>query len=327
MEIFLSRGADFFLLVKIFFLILPSFLIITLPISTLIASLVTFSRFTSDGELTALKAAGISLFRIIRPLFVFSLLITLLTYLLSFQTTPWSGTSFKDMALNLLKAKTTIGLQEGIFNDLSNDLMIYVDQIDDNNRLKGVFISDLRSAEDPILIAAQEGFRLSTQSPSIIAFRLVQGTVHHQNQEPNTYERIMFSTYDLKFDLGESLNSSPGGQPPLDEINKMLAESNGQDVHALRYLQEYHRNFSFPFACFIFGIFGAPLGIGFKRSGRLGGFVIGILVVILYYSLGVFGDILVTAQLSPPWFGAWLPNILAGFLLPFVIWKFSKRIG
>jgi len=327
MEPFLTRGASFLLLGKIFLFLLPAFLIITMPVSMLITAMVTFSRITADGELIALKSAGISLYRIIRPLLVFSIIIMVLTYLISFYATPWSGTSFKDMALNMLKANATIGLEERTFNDLSNELMIYVDEIESDTHLKGVFISDLSKSEGPILIIAKEGYLLPSPSHNLIAFRLIKGTLHRKTQNPKSYERIGFETYELNFELDPSLDSSSKKQPSLKEIEKMLAESKGQDVQALRYLQEYHRNFSLPFACLVFGILGAPLGIGFKKSGRLGGFFIGVLVVILYYSIGVFGDILVASKFSPPWFGAWLPNILATLIAPWVIWKFSKRIG
>jgi lipopolysaccharide export system permease protein len=327
MEPFLTRGASFLFLGKIFLSLLPVFLIITIPVSMLITAMVTFSRFTADGELIALKSAGISLYRILRPLFIFSFITMALTYLISFNTTPWSGTSFKDMALNLLKANATVGLEEGTFNDLSNKLMIYVDHIESDTQLNVIFISDLRKSQEPILIIAKEGLLVSSPTPNLIAFRLTQGTIHHKDKNPKSYERIKFATYDLNFELDPSLDSPSRKQPSLKEIKKMLAESNGEDVQALRYLQEYHRNFSLPFACLVFGLLGAPLGIGFKKSGRLGGFFIGVFVVILYYSIGVFGDILVASKFIPPWFGAWLPNILATIIAPFVIWKFSKRIG
>jgi lipopolysaccharide export system permease protein len=328
MELFLNSGAGLLLLGKIFLLILPSFLLVTMPIASLISTLVTFSRLTADGELTALTSAGIGLIRMIRPLFLFSLVVSFLTYLLSILTTPWSGTSFKDMALNLLKTQTTVNIEEGVFNDLSDKLMIYVNQIESQDQLKGVFISDLRNPKEPILIVASEGMLLNTLSPEIIGLRLLQGTIHQRDQDSQGYERmIMFASYDLKIELDSSFASPPIQQPSLKEIQTMLADSNGNDVKALRYLQEYHKNFAFPFACLIFGLLGAPLGIGFQKSGRLGGFVIGILVVLFYYSVSVMGDILVAARYLSPWLGAWFPNILSIVVTVLIIWRFAKRIG
>lgn len=327
MDLYLLKGGTLLLLGKIFLLILPAFLLVTLPAATLIASLVTFSRFSSDGEITALKSAGISLYRIIRPLFVFSLVITLITLFISLKTTPWAGTSFKDMALNLLTENVSIIIEEGTFSDLSNQIMIYVEKIDNKTHLQGILISDLRKPKEEILIVAKEGSFKKTHSNRSVIFQLHQGTIHHRNPNPNNYERILFDYYNLTIPIHPSSNSPSTKPPSLNEIKTMLDLSKGEDIRALRYLQEYHRNFSFPFACLIFGLMGAPLGIGFKKSNRLAGFIFGILVLLIYYSLGVLGDILVTRQTIPPWLGAWLPNFIAILFTLWLIGKHSKRIG
>jgi lipopolysaccharide export system permease protein len=73
---------------------------------------------------------------------------------------------------------------------------------------------------------------------------------------------------------------------------------------------EYYKDLAFPTAALIFGILGVPIGIVSKRSGRIGGFAVGVGIVIAYYVLNVLCEFFVTTLVLPPFAGAWLPNAL-----------------
>ena len=81
---------------------------------------------------------------------------------------------------------------------------------------------------------------------------------------------------------------------------------------------EFHKKFSLPFACLIFTLVGAPLGMFSRRSGKGMGFGYGIIVVILYYFMLLLGQGWVSSRYLGPVFAAWMPDIflgLIGFLL------------
>ena len=81
---------------------------------------------------------------------------------------------------------------------------------------------------------------------------------------------------------------------------------------------EYYKDLAFPIASLVFCLLGVPVGIASKRSGRIGGFAVGVLVVIVYYMLNVTCEFLVTTAHLPPFAGAWIPNGL--FALTTVVW-------
>ena len=97
-----------------------------------------------------------------------------------------------------------------------------------------------------------------------------------------------------------------------------LNQSGWRDPAALRRLIEYYKDLAFPTASLIFCILGVPVGIVSKRSGRIGGFAVGVLVVIIYYMLNVACEFLVTTMVIPPFAGAWGPN--AVFILITLWW-------
>src|SRR2546422_7149488 len=138
-----------------------------------------------------------------------------------------------------------------------------------------------------------------------------------------SYQTIRFTTYDFKLDLTESLAPEPEGRLSLYEIRQKIAETKGQDPRYLRLLEDYYKNIAFPVSTILFGLIGMPLGIVMKRSGRAGGFAVGILIIVLFYVLSVIGDFWVSARVLSPFAAAWFPD--AVFVLV-IVWLFHRRM-
>jgi lipopolysaccharide export system permease protein len=92
-------------------------------------------------------------------------------------------------------------------------------------------------------------------------------------------------------------------------VIERLNQTNWQDTDALRRLTEYYKDLAFPTASLIFCMIGIPVGIVSKRSGRVGGFAVGVMIVVVYYVLNVLCEFFVTTLVLPPFAGAWLPNL------------------
>ena len=84
---------------------------------------------------------------------------------------------------------------------------------------------------------------------------------------------------------------------------------------------EYYKDLAFPTASLIFCLLGIPAGIASKRSGRIGGFAVGVFVVIVYYMLNVACEFLVTTAHLSPFLGAWIPNGI--FFLTTIVWFYN----
>ena len=327
-ELLIDKGVEPVAVVKLFIYLLPSFLVLTLPIAMLIASISAFNRMSADYEIVAFKSAGVGVYRLLKPVALFSALVCGLVYYLSIVAMPWSGSSLKDLALKLLKKQVSIGIEEGAFNDLFQNMVVYVDEMPTFMDLRGIFIYDLRIPDEPHLIMAKQGSLVNDPETDTLVLNLMDGSLHQKGKTPQQYQRIIFSSYHIKFDLNTLLSQSPGmtREPlTLTEIKKQLQTTQGQDSQWLRRLQAYYRNYSLPLACLIFGILGMPLGIHTHRAGRLGGFAMGVLVVGLYYLLMISGDFLVTTRFFPPLLAAWFPNIVLGIGALFLIVLMAKE--
>lgn len=324
-ELLVSKGVGLWAVLKVFAHLLPSFLVLTLPIAGIIASITAFGRLSLDKELVAMRAAGLSLLRLTRPVLLFALLVFGLTLWLAQWGQPWSSVNLKKVALNLLRDQLVLALDRGSFNEPIPKMMIYVSDKGAEPSEGGIFISDERNADDPRIIVARHYQVLIDASTEQVALRLQDGVIHSKPDEADQYQLASFSSYDLKLSLTQSGYASTEDRPTYDQLVARLNQSQWRDPQALRRLMEYYKDLAFPTASLILCILGVPVGIVSKRSGRIGGFAVGVVVIIVYYVLNVTCEFLVTTTMISPFAGAWLPNGIVLLVTLMWFYRMSKQ--
>lgn len=324
-ELLVSKGVGFWAVLKVIAMLLPSGLVLTLPIAGLIASITAFGRLSFDKELIAMRAAGLSLSRLSQPVLLFSVCVFTVTLVLSQWGQPWSSLNLKKVALNLLKDQLALALERGTFNEPIPSMMIYVPEGEQGRPAPGIFISDERLPNEPRIIVAEQYHIFMDSEHDQVALRLENGMIHSRPPQVDQSQRIAFTSYDLKINLNLSSYAATEERPSYDQIMRRLAETGGKDAGALRRLMEYYKDLAFPTASLIFCLLGVPVGIVSKRSGRVGGFAVGVGIIIAFYILNVGCDFLVTALILHPFWGAWLPNVIFVVITAALFLRMSKR--
>jgi lipopolysaccharide export system permease protein len=324
MDLIINQRADLLSIGELLLFILPSFLVISLPMAVLIAAIVAFARLTADSETIVLQANGIGFFRWLLPVGLFSVAIYFATLFLSFYAQPWGGQSLRNLTFTMLRKQASLGLEQGVFNDLFQNMVLYVDEITASSKLRGVLLFDFRQADEPHLIIAQEGSITDDPNTDLISFKLSRGSIHQKTKDQESDERTLFSTYEFTLDLGPMMadeNDDAEGAASPEELRKRIAASGGQDLQAIRLLEEHYKTFSFPISCIFFGLAGVPLGMYAKRSGRLGGFAIGLVMILGYYLLNALSDILTSTRILSPLWAALSPNLIFGVITMVLIFS------
>jgi lipopolysaccharide export system permease protein len=149
--------------------------------------------------------------------------------------------------------------------------------------------------------------------------------IHSRPDQLDQYQQIAFTTYDLKLNLNQSGYATTEERPTYEAIMAQLRQSQGKDPLALRRLVEHYKDLAFPTASLVFCLLGVPVGIVSKRSGRIGGFAVGVLIVVAYYVLNVACEFLVTTLVIPPFAGAWLPNTIFAIVTVFAFLRMSRQ--
>jgi len=324
-ELLVSKGVGIMPVLNILAHLMPSFLVLTLPIACLISSITTFSRLSYDNEIIAMRAAGVSLLRIALPVFVFSFLVFLATFYLSQWGQPWSNVSLKRLAISLIQDQLTLALDKGVFNEPTKGLMIYVPEPKAGNKAKGIFIADQRDPSKPVIVTATTFSMFQDPKHKQLGFRLFDGAIHAIPQSLTEHHQVTFGTYDLKMDLPSSFNVTKPGRQGYDYLVDKLGKTGWRDTNSLRRLMEYYKDLGFPVATLILGMLGLPVGIVSKRSAGIGGFALGIVIMVGFFLLNVVGEFFVTTLILHPFAGAWFPNVILLLITVILFYRVSRH--
>ena len=324
MNLLVNKGLSIPTVLRLVLMIFPQFLTMIIPVSVLAVSTATFNRFASDGEITALKASGIGLSRLLWPLVLFAFLGYLGSFYMSLKAQETQGMSLQEMISTVLKKKMSLGIRPQVFNNFMDRFVIYVDRMPTFSRMQGVFIYQEAKGKDPsTVIMAREGSLLNEENgrPGIrIQLRsgtLLQGGVAKQF--------VRFSSYDLTiFGKSAGSNRTP---PTIRDLEKEIALSSKPDVSLLRDLEDRYKNYTYPFSCLIFAFLGIPFGIYAKRSGKLAGFVFATASVIFFYILNTVDDLMVARRLMKPFVASLVPDLALGTVMICLLVMVFKEIS
>jgi lipopolysaccharide export system permease protein len=316
MDLMVNKGISVWAIMHLVMLIMPSFLMFTIPIALLVSILIAMGTFSADNEITALKAAGVSLLQIYYPIAVASLLTFTCTMLIGYYLVPQSNFATKKILFELAAQNASIGIKEKVFNSDFKDLILYADKIPANGEyMEGVIISDKRNKEEQNTVIAKKASLVADSKKMIVKLRLENGSIHTVSADLKNYRKVDFRTYDLILDLSTTLATyseeyKSSTEMTLTELMERMKKP-GLDGAAVRELAiEVHKKFSIPLSCIFFGLLALPLGITSHRAVKSRGFAVGIIIVAAYYLLRIGGEALAeTGRLSPA-VGVWTPNVL-----------------
>jgi lipopolysaccharide export system permease protein len=314
-ELVVNRGGSLSNILMLFLFISPSFLIITIPVSVLLGTLLTFGRLSSDSEITAFKASGVSLYQLFFPISVFAFATFLLSSFLVFYGLPWGNRGFKATLYRLVQSKADIEIKERVFNDAFSGLVVYVDRVPlQGNHMEGILIYDQREKGKSNTILAKEGFIVNNPESQEIILRLRYGDIHRFEPEAHTFQKITFDTYDLKLELAKTFaaieKKLKDWEMSIDDIRKKMEEIKRTGGNTTPYEIELHKRYAIPFTCIVFALIGVPLGIQPHRSGRSYGFILSIFILIAYYVSLTASEILAARKIIPAFSAGWAPNLL-----------------
>jgi len=145
MDLMVNKGIRVWDIAHLIILIMPNFMLFTIPIALLVSILIAMGRFSADNEITAIKASGVSLIEIYYPVAFASLLAFICTIVIGFYLVPQSNFATKRLLFELASQNASIAIKEKVFNADFKGLLLYADKIPaDGEYMEGVIISENR---------------------------------------------------------------------------------------------------------------------------------------------------------------------------------------
>ncbi len=128
-ELFVNKRVPLFYILGFLYYLLPSFLVLTIPMATLLSVMLAFNRLSGDNEITALKASGVSVYQLTPPVLLFALFTTLATLILSLYSLPRANEASRALLYEMASSKAHAGIKERVFNDDFEGLVLYADRV------------------------------------------------------------------------------------------------------------------------------------------------------------------------------------------------------
>jgi len=317
MDLLVNKGVGFLDISKFVILLMPSFLMFTIPMSLLVSILIGLGRLSGDNEITVMRASGISLYQIARPIAAAAVIAFLLTGVITLFLVPQSKYATKVHLYNVSKQKASIGIREKVFIDYFKGLLIYAESIPlDGAFMEGVLIADTRLTSEPSTIIAKKAYLLSDPRALTITMRLESGSTHTVDPQFRNYRKMDFDIYDVNLDFGSalldegSLREKSTGEMNILELRKRLRQTDTEKRKLRDAAIELHKKLSIPVSCLILGLLAIPLGIRTNRSAKSWSITIGFALTVLYYMLQLGGEALVQTGRVGPLIGTWVPNLV-----------------
>jgi len=298
----------------------PYFLTYIIPMSIMIAILLTFLRLSGDNEIVALKTSGMNIYGLLPPALFFCLLGCLLTLFMTIYGMPWGRLSFKELTYKVVSSNLEMGLKDRTFNDSFEDVVLYVNKIDPNSKeLQDIFVEDKRTQDIVSTVVAPRGKLFSEPDEYIYHLLLFNGVIYQVDVKKRSTNYIDFETYEIRLDIKQAASRLKQGakhrkEMSLVELRDYLKNSTRRDSNYYNILMELHKKFSIPIACFALGLLAVPLGIQSGPTKKSFGLVLGMIFFLIYYLLLTAGLVLGETGACPPVIGMWGPNIVMGIL-------------
>jgi LPS export ABC transporter permease LptF/LPS export ABC transporter permease LptG len=320
--ILIARGADLHTILRIFLNLMPSILAITIPMAFLLGVLIAFGRLAADSEIVALRASGVSVARMLRPVVLLSLAAAGVTLYIMAVSLPESNQTYREIFYSLVVSKARSGVRPRVFNDdLIPGLVLYVSDIPaETGQWQNVFIHDARDPQKPRVILARSGRLAIDRQRERVELRLQQGTRHSfSTVDPAHYQEERFLTLESPLDftaLFPKLPLSKGDREmTLGELEQRIEKLQRQGKPATEiapFKVEWHKKFAIPGACVVFGLLGVGLSLGSRKEARSAAFALSIGVIFVYYVLIRLGEQAGDTGLMPPVLSMWGANVVLG---------------
>ncbi|HEY5498221.1 MAG TPA: LPS export ABC transporter permease LptF, partial [Syntrophales bacterium] len=314
MDLMVNKGIRIFDIGLMIIYLMPSFLLFTIPISLFVAIMMGLGRLSSDNELIVMKASGISLYEISKPIILATVVTFFLTAVTSYFLVPEGNYATKLLLFSVARQKASAGIKEKVFNDDFKGILLYADKIPvSGDYMEGVLISDTRDKEEPSTIIAARAYLVANPNEMTVTLRMENGATHAVDRSLKNYRKMDFARYDVRLDLGaamteEKAKTKASTEMTAVEILKRMQDKKIKDTDLRELAIEIQKKLSIPVSTLVFCALGIPLGIRKHRTAKFWGFSIGLVVVLAYYLIRLGGEALAETGKLTPFIGTWTPN-------------------
>jgi lipopolysaccharide export system permease protein len=308
---------------QIVLLKMPQFVVFAFPMSMLLASLMAYSRLSSDSELIALRSIGITPYRLVVPMLILSLLVSGLTFAVSDYLAPAGNRQAALIMAQALKREKPDFIEDNIIYPEYNNVtrpdgskrkvmtrLFYAEKFN-GQQMQQLTILDRSQPEVNQIVTAES----ATWNIEENLWDFYNGTVYLIAPDGSYRNIVRFEHQQLALPrtaLDVASRSKKAEELTLQEAREelKLVKISGDEKKVRKLLVRIQEKISFPFICVVFGLIGAAVGIRPQNTNRATSFGVCVVLIFTYYLMSFLSSSLGIWGILTPFTAAWLPNFL-----------------
>lgn len=299
---------------------LPNVMVYIFPMATLLATLLAFSRLSHDSEIIAFRASGISLNRIILPVLIFGLMVSLITLLFYEVVVPEANKAAKNLLIET-STKHAPKMQENVFMpeiDKGELKRIFYAREIKGDTMQGVIVQEFSNGQLNQIINAQNAKWIAGENRWLFS----QGLVYLLSESGEYKHLIKFKEQSVAIKYTPADFFTQDKKPEEMNISQLkrfinMKEKMGENTTDLKI--QLNMKTAIPFASLVFALLGAPLGISPRRASSSIGLGLSIIVVFIYYIVMFTSMAIGELKILSPFIAAWMPNFITAGLGVYIL--------
>lgn len=304
-------GIPFNVALMMIILNLPQVIVMTIPMGVLLATVMTLNGLSLKSEITVMRACGIGLNRIAKPIFIFALIMSVCSFIINESVVPVMTKQSKDLALWALGQKNIPeGKQNFVFKELNDGgsikRLFYVGYCE-NKTLHNITVLDSSKEGTIQVLQADEG----KTSPE--GWQFEKGAVYTVGDDGNILNTTLFDKSIVKFglDMSKELNKNVAKEMNFAKlVNYIKTNTNIDEKERNSIRIELYDKLALPLTTIALVLIGVPLAITPPRVRYNRGFLFSILIIFAYYLIRALSISFGEAGTLQPFLAAWMPNIV-----------------
>ena len=305
---------------RILFYRLPEIIVKTFPAAVLFATISAMSRLNRENEFTALRLGGISLYRLMVPLIIMGILVSILTFFVNEYVVHWANHQAENIIRQYVLKQEIPDVQDNVFFRGPEGRLFFVNRYDEKEqRLENIVVYEMSEKKEfPVIITAQYGEVYGNR------WRLKNGIIHRYQENGEIYQAFLFDS--MEYEVASEIEGFYGNQKTPKEMSRKELKKNIELFQRSGYivphlLIEYHLRLSLPVTALIFILIGTPLSL-YSKDSKAMGYIITIVIVLAYYVLSSVFYSYARKSVIDPLLAAWFPNIIFGIIgVVLLIWR------
>lgn len=397
-----GKGLDIGIVVEMVLLQSAWMVGLAVPMAVLVSTVMAFGALTNSSELTVMRSGGISVYRLVAPVLIVSLFLSIMVERFNNVMMPEANFRANALLFDITRMKPGFGIDKNSFSNVIKGYSIMARKVDNTTgELSDVVLYDRERPEVRIVITAAKGRIEFSDDSRFLILTLENGQIHELTlPRMDRYRKMVFTRHRYVFEAtGYGFERSDGngrrrggrelsakdllavgeefrvkaekaertsvmgveelksqvdlirksGGTALKPVSRLLPDvSPGKAIASTdamikvvssgieemqkdrieynNYMVEYHKKYSLAFACLVFAIVGAPLGVMARRGGFGIGAALSLLFFVMYWVMMIGGEKIADRGLISPAICVWTPNVILSAVGMFMLLRLARSV-